>query len=117
MPQVDFLKQMTCPVLKYYEAYDTKEKPRDISGCVETEIGSGNLEPIFVSGGCGPGEDGESHLGSGSLEVPAQEPSAPCHPLDGGERVLDGASSSSHEFGIGSRIHASECVLIQMALH
>ena len=69
--------------------------------------------PIFVSGGCGPdvdgtehvvGEDGESHLGSGSLEVPGQEASAPCHPLDGGERVLDGASSSSHEFWIGSRI-------------
>ena len=76
---------------------------------------------FFVSGGCGldvdgakhvVSEDGKGHLGSGSLEVPGQETSARHHSLDGAERMLGSASSSRHEFGIGSRIHPSERILV-----
>jgi len=46
------------------------------AGCVETEVGSGNPEPIFVSGGCGPDVDGTEHVvGEDGESHPAFDPS------------------------------------------
>src|SRR5512139_1535057 len=111
-PPTGFVHTAICP---------PKEKPRDIAGCVKTKWAPVIRGLFFVSGGCGlnvggaehvVSEDGKGHLSFGSLEVSGQEPSACHHSLDAAERMLGSASSSRHDFGNGSCIHPSECILV-----
>ena len=63
-------------LLRHAHLHRQQTKTPDVTGCVETEVGSGNPEPIFVSGGCGPDVDGTEHVvGEDGESHPAFDPS------------------------------------------